>query len=206
MLKLAGEFIEEQLADHIVTLDAHTKNYMEILRTGEYIYPSFRSITTSKQTIANDRMYATLWIVTRDISIDRLAIECDTTPEADADARLGIYNDGTNLYPGTLLRDGGAVDLDTTGIKTVTFDPVLSVPKGIYWLAVLLNSPGNAGKLKYGITGSPSFSVNATNFGAPYTAWDVAQAYGALPDPFTAGAALNSSRAFLVLPRIASLD
>ncbi len=36
MLKLAGEFIEGQLADHQAALDAHTKNLGEVVRTGEY--------------------------------------------------------------------------------------------------------------------------------------------------------------------------
>ena len=118
MLKLAGELLEGQLADHAADLDAHTKNVLEIVRTGEYYLSPSHGYGTL--TMVANRLYARPLVVVRDITIDRLAIEVTSAGAAGTKARLGIYNVGTNLYPGTLILDAGEVAVDATGIKAAT--------------------------------------------------------------------------------------
>jgi hypothetical protein len=196
--------IDTDIATHAADIDAHIAIHGQILRTGEYITPNFLRSSTANNVIVADRLRAQLFVVPRDITIDRLAVHC-VTLEANADARLGIYSNGTNMYPGALLLDAGAVDLDTTGVKPVTIDPALSVPKGVYWLAIATNSPGNVGKLYELLDASLCLAVEATDFSVHYNSWEVVFTYAALPDPFTAGGSLTSARGSVVFPRIASL-
>lgn len=66
-------------------------------------------------------------------SIAGLMVEV-TTGEASAVARLGLYADTGDVYPGALL-DHGTAACDTNGLKTVTFStPVVS--QGLMWLAL----------------------------------------------------------------------
>jgi len=99
-------------------------------------------------------------------------------------ARLGIYNDGANLYPGTLLLDAGTVAVGTTGCKQITISQALS--GALYWLAVLpdpsiavqahfpIASWGLLGHLcdmsSFGYWHSPNFNFSANPLPNPYPA------------------------------------
>ncbi len=201
MLKLAGEFTKGQLADHIARLDAHTKDWAEILRTGEY-YSAWHAVTATQALLAN-RLYATILVVARDITVDRIAIRITVAGAANTDARLGIFNNGTNLYPGSLLLDAGTVDVDSIGVKAITINQALA--KGIYWLAVVSDGTPTlrAGHVFYGLGVMP---LGVSNFENANTYWYVSHTFGALPNPFTAGGTLAAGSAPLVAVRVASLD
>ena len=204
MLKLAGEFIEGQLADHIARLDAHTKNPREVFRTGEYMYPfliSFKDISQVSATA--DTLYAVPFLVARDMTVDRIAIYVATLA-AGKSARLGIYRDGTNLYPGDLLLDAGEVSVASSGLKAITIDQALT--KGIYWLAIVSDGAP--------VIRAAAFTVQTVlglgvGFGAtdPQTGWSVSYTYAALPDPFTAGGSFTTQHnKFLICLRLKTLD
>ena len=55
---------------------------------------------------------------------------------------------------------------------------------------------------------NPPLGLDATDFNERWAGWRVTQAWGALPDPFTAGGGLELSgvRAPMVALRVASLD
>jgi len=199
MLKLAGEFIEGQLADHKALLDAHTKNIFEIARTGEYMGWGH---ATANTIITANRLYAYPLFIARDLTIDRIAIDIQTAGAGGTKARLGIYNNGTNLYPGTLLDDYGEVAVDTTGIKAITISQALT--KGLYGIVVVSDGTPIL-KASSAVTHSYWLGIRGTSFGYHQQGWYVAHTYGALPDPFTAGGTLEV-QTLMVLPRLVSLD
>lgn len=187
------------LTVHTGDLDAHTKNFFEILRTG--IYHTFCGGYLAGQVLTANKLYAVPIVVTRDITADRIAV--DVTVQAGEKFRLGIYNDGANLYPGTLVLDAGEVTLAAIGIKAITI--ALALTKGIYHLAII--SDGTPTLRAYHAThrGPDILGVDASNFS--YSVILAAnQAYGALPDPFTGGGAYPGEHRMMIALRVASLD
>jgi hypothetical protein len=200
MLKLAGEFIEGQLADHKEALDAHTKNIFELHRTGEYLGWGH---ATANIAITANRLYAYPLFIARNLTIDRIAMEVATAGAGGTKVRLGIYNgDGTNLYPGSLLLDAGEVAVDSTGIKTITISQALT--KGLYWVAMVSDGTPTV-KANSNVTRSYWMGIRGTSYSYHQQGWYVAHTYGALPDPFTAGGTIEV-QTLMVLPRLLSLD
>ncbi len=202
MLKLAGEVIEGQLADHQAQLDAHTRNMFQKMRLSQYIHP-WMLTADGALALAADRIYAVPFIVARPLTIDRLAVEV-TVEKVGKVARLGIYADGTDLYPGNLLKDYGTVSMEGIGVKTASADRSLSA--GLYWLAVVSD---DAPTLKASLQVCPPLGHRLTNLVLTnqYTHWyKDAVGSGALPDPFPSAAAVGNSYAPTILPRLKSLD
>lgn len=136
MLKLAGEQLEGQLADHIALLDAHTYQLMDSLRTNKnQILTPVQAFTT--QVVTAGRLVATIMVVPRALTISHLLIDVTGTASAGKFARLDIYGIGANLYPGSLLLDAGTVAVDSTGLKVLEISGGQSLDKGIYFLAVI---------------------------------------------------------------------
>lgn len=198
MLKLAGELIEGQLADHLADLDAHTRNVLEELRTGEYhASPIVSHVTGSPSSITADQLYLMAYPILRATTWDRIAINV-LTADAGKKARLGIYNNGTNLYPGSLILDAGEIDVGSTGDKAIVINQ--SLAKGMYWVALISDGTPNFYAIAYHLDVLGSVSP-----GRQRATWKKAQAYGALPDPFPAGAG-SDNYYWRVAMRLASLD
>ena len=101
MLKLAGELLEGQLADHMARLDAHTRYAYQVFRTGEYMLPSMIGFySLSQVTMAANTLYAVPFLTARNMTVDRIAVNVVTLADGKK-ARMGIYEDGVNLYPGS---------------------------------------------------------------------------------------------------------
>jgi len=201
MIKLAGELIEGQLAEHVNDLGAHTQNPFEEVITGQYSNVLV-NLDTSVKTLVADHLYATPYLAARPITVDRIAVEIKTAA-AGKSARLGIYRNGTNMYPGVLVLDCGTISCGTTGVKEIVIDQQL--PKGLYWLAIVSNG---APQIEQALLVSKFLGVIGNNYSSYYVGWDVAQAYGALPDPFTDGGSLiqNVNRVPYMVLRPGSLD
>lgn len=98
--------------------------------------------------------------------------------------RLGIYTDKgePGLYPYKLLIDAGATNVGATGVKSRTIRQ--SLPRGLYWLAMIGDStPTLAAFASYGWV-----PLGYSEAGVANTYLAKAETYGALPDPFPAGA------------------
>jgi len=136
------------------------------------------------------------------MTLDRLAI--DVTTLSTGGARLGIYANGTNLYPGTLVLDAGVVAVTGTGVKMATISK--SLAKGLYWVVCVCDGTPAISMLAY--YGGLILGQDPTDFAKNYRGWTVAHTYGALPDPFPVGGALNDSNVArpAVLIRLSSLD
>ncbi len=202
MLKLAGEFIEGQLADHMAELDAHMAASFQKVKTGEYMLPMGMHIATTSAAMVANRLNACCPIlVARDMTLDRLAIKVITAGAAGTKARLGIYANGTNLYPGALVLDAGEVAVDTTGIKTIAINQALT--KGLHWMAYV--SDGTPTLILASRFPTP-LGIESGGLIYPLHFWRVTYTYATLPDPFTAGGVVNSEVAPAVYGRVSSLD
>lgn len=188
---------------HSLDLQAHTKNWMELLRTGQYFYP-FPPYMSSTVALNFNSLHALPFYVARNMTIDRLAIQITVAAiTAGKKGRLGIYNNGTNLYPGTLVVDAGEIAIDAIAIVAATINQALR--KGLYWLAILISEACTVVTHRpvYPILGQLATDFAITN---TYARWEVAQAYGVLPATFTAGGTAYGSNAPAILPRLLSLD
>lgn len=196
MLKLAGEILEEQLADH-------TADLYQNIRTGEDFMPWPIEYNGGGPTMVANTLYAMPFFVARPETVDELSINVNTLA-AGKNVRIGIYkSNGTNLSPGDRVVDAGVVSVNTTGLKTITgISQAITVP-GLYYVVIV--SDGIPALRGGNLTFSPLGNLTATGYDL-YHRWQVAQAYGALPDPFTGGGAGNAGQAFWVLPNLSSLD
>ena len=136
------------------------------------------------------------------MTLDRIAVGI-VVADPGKNARLGIYNDGANLYPGALVVDAGVISVAGAGIIAAVIAE--SIPRGLYWLVILSDGVPNMYFAEEGhaILG---LSEGAALLRYACATWEVAQAYGALPDPFTAGGSRRTLRSPHISVRIGSLD
>jgi hypothetical protein len=193
-----------RLVEHTADLDAHTYNPWEVLKTGEYMLTWGLGGPTTSATIAiADRLSATYpVVVSRPVTIDRLAIKVTVAATAGKKARLGIYRFGANCYPGALVKDYGEVAVDSTGIKVIDFDQALS--KGLYWMVFI--SDGTPTCIHCYNSPSPLGPRSSDLNYKMHAFYKLAVGYGALPDPFPAGATMAADGFPAVFPRLKSLD
>ena len=203
MLKLAGELIEGQLADHMASLDAHIYNFWQKMRTGVYYSTNLQvyQLTSATQALTADRLYAVPMVIARATTWDRIAVYIATAAAAGKKARLGIYANGTNLHPGALVLDAGEVAVDATGTKAITIEESLS--KGIYWIVIISDGTPSIRKNLYSINLLGGDATNPTRFKSLVYKDD---AYGALPDPFPSGGIYEGNFILEIGLRLASLD
>ena len=191
-----------QVSMHAADKAAHIRDLRQVLATGQYhllsLMPNIGDSST--YTFTANQLIAFPIIIPRKMTFDRIAIQV-ATADAGKAIRLGIYADGTNLYPGALVLDAGVVDVSSTGVKAITISQQLD--KGVYHLAVI--SDGAPHVYADAITWGP-YGLNATNFPQGAGNWVAALSYGALPDPFTAGGGYDAERSPIVALRLLSLD
>ena len=108
---------------------------------------------------------------------DRIAIRV-TTLAAGTSCRLGLYENGTNFFPGKLILDAGAVSTATTGVKAITINLPLS--EGLKWLVVVSNGTptllGTGITDSWGILSADLLNTYLNNY------WTATFTYAALPD------------------------
>ncbi len=144
-----------------------------------------------------NRLSAYYYPVFRRMRFNQIAVHVVAAGAAGAKARLGVYRDRGDWYPGKLVLDAGEVSVDVTGARTLEVDLVLE--PGVYWTAYLSND-GTVDPVCVGYQ-IPPFGFTAM---VPYGGWYVSQAYGPLPSVYPAGAVREGSPIIVVL-RIASV-
>ena len=201
MLKLAGECIEGQLAEHKASVIAHSHQLMDRLKPdkNQILLPANYFGTVA---VTANRLVGTLLPVPRDMTLSHLVIEVTSAAEAGKIARLGIYKIGDNFYPGDLLLDAGTVAVDSTGLKTLQISGGQKLTKGIYFIATI--SDGAPTVRYYSSAWSP-IGANTTNLAGVVTSlYKNGENPAALADPFPAPDGEWSSGYGAV--RISSLD
>jgi len=143
---------------------------------------------TRTLALVDATMYAMLFYVNESHAYDRIAVHV-TTRAAPSNIQLGIYEDSAGV-PGNLILDAGNVSGASTGGKEININQTLA--RGWYWLAAVSDSTPTLrtyqGSSMFGWLGATSGTDTAY-----YGGMSVAQAYGALPTPFTAGAVLTAT-------------
>lgn len=143
--------------------------------------PKAGTLTVPSALVAN-RLYAMPFIVPKNITVDRIGVQVTTL--STTTARLGIYSDNGNCYPGSLLLDAGTIDVTSTGAKTIMINQALAA--GLYWLVIICAATPSiaciATAAVISILGHASANLNAAQNMGLY----VAQTYGTLPGTFPA--------------------
>ena len=188
------------LIAHQQDIDAHMADLHQFIRTGEYHFSPRTSSTDSTALVAN-MLYAIPYFCARAMTIDRLQGRV-MTAAADTEARLGIYKNGSNFYPGDLLLDAGVMSTATTGYKDIIINQ--SLPKGIYFIVIVSDGALTFRSMHYAyaVTDLLSLEMPPTT----YVLWQVAYTYGSLPSSYPAGGAKAIMGGFLPALRVASLD
>ena len=163
--------------DHAADIIAHMKGgTTDVVRTGEYTVFQPDRTHGATTVIAADTLYAIPYIVPRDITVDRIAVHVQVA-DVGKFIRLGIYNTGANLYPGSLLLDAATISVGTGGIKAININQALT--KGLYWLAFVSDGTPSLGG---GTSIFLILGVKSTHFGTGNIGWSVGHVFGALPD------------------------
>lgn len=142
------------------------------------IRPTFDTLV-----VAANRLYAIpFYMPSVPNMADRIAVR--VTSAAGTLARLGIYDEGENLYPGRLLDDSGTVATNGTGIKTITIRKGLS--RGLKWLAAVFNGTPTMFSLNGGSVGTWAVlgAVASADWEDFLVGWSVEFGYAALPAKF----------------------
>jgi hypothetical protein len=147
------------------------------------------SAGTSSSAINTLKAYPVIFPVAH--TLDRITFEVTTGGGAGSVFRVGIYaaTSITNPYPSALVVDGGehvTTVAAGTGLKTSTISTAVSAGL-VYWLASL----GGVATVTCRSMNTASWFFGVYSDGANLSVpnyLSVAQAYGALPDPFTGSA------------------
>jgi hypothetical protein len=153
-----------------------------------YGYPS---ATAGVQRIQAE-MHGLPIVIGQAVTLQSIGINVTVAGSTGALARLGIYNDGTDGKPGTLVLDAGTVDCTTTGAKTIAISQTLQ--PGRYWLACALQGSPTTIPTIWG-SSSATFvdGVGASSLSQATTSgWLNQSVAGALPSPFNPGSALGA--------------
>lgn len=148
------------------------------------------ALTTGAGTV--NVLRAIPFIVSKITTVDQMAINVTTVGAGGAGtARVGIYADNGNSYPGVLVVDAGTAVTTSTGVKTFTTGLPVTLDPGLYWLAYVHGNSTTAPTMRAFAVASmtPVLGYASTLPTNAQFGWSVAFTYATLPDPFTAGGA-----------------
>jgi hypothetical protein len=148
------------------------------------------ALTTGAGTV--NVLRAIPFIVSKVMTIDQMEINVTTLGAGGTgNARVGIYADNGNNYPGALVVDAGAVATTSTGVKAFTTGLPVTLDPGLYWLAYVHNNATTAPTMRAFAVASllPVLGYASTLPTNAQFGWSVAFTYAALPATFTAGGA-----------------
>ena len=204
MLKLAGELLEGQLAEHIARLNAHTTNYLSTPKVGEYTTLNLASGNGGAAMTAN-RLYAVPIHLVRPMTFDRIACHVTGAGAGGTKARMGVYTNAS-FYPAARSLDSGEVAVDGTGIKAATI--LLSLVAGWHWLIWTTDGTPTIAKYADRPFNSYPLGLKSTDFTDQNHYYIKTETFAALPNPYPASATVlgRSSATPIISLRVASLD
>ena len=129
------------------------------------------------------------FIVGAGFTADRIQFEVTTVVAgANSNCNVGIYNDGGNLYPSTLLVDGGQKSTASLGLKTTTISTSLSA-NTLYWLVYNCHKTPTLRSISPAdIPAVLGWDANTSGASRQITGWTVSRTYAStLPATFPAG-------------------
>lgn len=141
------------------------------------------------RAFAVDWMYAVGQRYPRGGTINTIEIYVTGAGGVNAKAIVGLYSatSASDQYPSALLGTSSAYDCTATGVKTWTPAGGIVLDRNtLYWYALLCNDAAITFRSVTNWFMYPTTGTDA-DLGYMYWGWRAAQAYGALPNPFTAG-------------------
>lgn len=168
-------------------------DFLGFKRTGNYYGPFLSGGAQTTQSIASaNSLRAFPFFVPKTAKFDRIAIRVTTAGTGTTPrARLGIYDDNSNVFPNKLVLDAGEVNVSTTGVKELTIDVTLQTGK-LYWL-VLIGQDTTSLVVAATAIGDvfPIVGYESDLSGTPLSGWAVTQTYGALPATYPTGSPIS---------------
>ena len=161
---------------------------------GRYYSGGMGSSTLTTASFGADNLRLVPFIVTKAHTYDRIGLGVTSGSGVSRYMRLGIYSTtyaSGYPYPDALILDSGEITVSSNAFYEVNISQLLT--PGLYWLAFL-----NSYAFTIRLVSAASCPINYL-LGAPDGASGqdgyitVSQAYGALPNPFTAGAAPSTA-------------
>jgi len=161
-----------------------------------FSYGGSSTLGLSTTAPAIDTLWAIPMVVSRITKFDVIRFRVSTLAGAGGVARAGIYYDNGNCYPGARMFDTGSIAVDagsTSNPRDTTITSTLQTfQPGLYWLAWECGVAAPQIAIITLTTGLVGVMGHASLGNGITTAWglSVTHAFGALPDPFTAGASI----------------
>lgn len=159
-------------------------NFLQFRKAGRYFGPFLTGGTVTTQSVASANSFRAFpFFVPKTTSFDRIAIRVTTAGTGTTPrARIGVYEDNGNIYPGQLALDAGEVDVSSIGLKELTISLKLKGGK-LYWLAFV--GQDTTSLVLAATPAADSFATllgfdNALS-GSPFLGFAHVQTYGALP-------------------------
>jgi len=192
-------FHEQQSPEDAITVDVNyigsSSNFNDqLIGTTPFLHTSgawrTHSVNASNVTprilIAANLMDAFPFPVAEETTYDAIAIKVDGAGASGTKARLGIFKDNGNCYPGELMVDAGEVGTDTTGVKSLPLS--LTLQRGLYW--IVRNSDGGPSVSGIANTDAINLGIDDSLSGAHAGAYRITSSYNSLPNMFSGGADL----------------
>jgi hypothetical protein len=144
------------------------------------------------------RLYASAFLLAARTTFSAIGTY-STAGEALGNVRLALYNNNnaTN-YPSSLIVETAAIDASVSGDLTEVFATPITLEAGIYW--AVFNASLNATLRIATFKGTKGVDLGTNNLGDnQIDSYWVNCAFGAMPNPFTAGADSVSLSGYMAL-------
>lgn len=156
--------------------------------SGRYYFP-LGSARDSAAWMAADFISAIPFWSAHKTTWTKIAINV-VTEEASTACRVGLYSNGSNNQPDSLIADFGEIDCSSSGIAELAISQEIA-GDAIVWLAAVTNGSGTLELSQVSVAQSSQvwgWVLGASNdgtFGLSRSGSFMASAYGALPSSFT---------------------
>jgi hypothetical protein len=107
--------------------------------SGHYYLACTSGESLTSFPLSASTLYYFPFFIAKNVTLTRLGANFTGTGVAGSLHRIGIYSNGSNNLPSTLMVDGGNIDTSTSGLKEVVISKALS--PGWYWMAIMTNNP-----------------------------------------------------------------
>jgi hypothetical protein len=176
---------------------------------GEFISPFSVGVGANAAPPENE-VQAQMAFIPRPITVDRMIVDVRVAGSVPCEGRMGIYASDSDGRPSSLIVDAGLFDASSTGIKSITLSPAVTLPQGVVFFCIVrqtansffINCSANSSGLMRGMFEISAFggAGNVPNL------WGYRQSgvTGALPSTFTP-ASSDSFRVFRFGVRIGSV-
>jgi hypothetical protein len=156
---------------------------------GEYLVPtSFGGVANTG--FNNNEAQATPVYVMRSVTVDQINCIVTVVASSASEGRLGIYASDAAGKPSTLIVDAGVYDATTSGVKSITLSPAVTLPQGVVFLVHVQQGAafqGRRGGFRT-LPFRPTTAANSLDALAPLWGYRQSGVTGALPSTWTGAA------------------